>query len=528
MARPLTAALVAGLLVAVLSAGGAGAQTPRFGGTVIHVAGNEPPCLNVLIPACSVTAGWSVPELVLKGAFSLAPGNTLRPELVSTVAYSREPPFTLTYHIRPDAHWSDGVPISAQDFVFTHRAYLTFAPSDIHGTMVRRVRALGPKSVRVVLRTRFAGWRSLFRVVLPHHALVGEDLATVWRDRIDNPKTGRPIGSGPFLVQRWERAKQLTLTRNAEYWGPHRVYLDRLVLRSFRPIEDLRKGEIGILWAPVGPQDGFPRVRGYARGFRPGQGFNHLEIRVGAGGHPALKLKLVRRALAYGIDRIGIVRALFGKVAPNWRPLDSNVFLAQSPFYRPNWDSYRYRPAEARRLLEQAGCRLGADGTYVCNGERLSLRILTTAGNPARELTIQLAQQQLQGVGIEVKPTYAQAGALFAQILTSGNWDLALFGYAYGPDPYGRDDIYGCGGSSNLSGYCQRLVTRDLDQADRILDESEQARVLNRADAQMARDVPVIPLFQGLLAVYVRSNVRNFVTSFPADYWKAEDWWLAR
>ena len=43
----------------------------------------------------------------------------------------------------------------------------------------------------------------------------------------------------------------------------------------------------------------------------------------------------------------------------------------------------------------------------------------------------------------------------------------------------------------------------------------------------MAKDVPVIPLFQGL-AVYVRSNVRNFVMSFPGDYWRAENWWLAR
>ena len=58
-------------------------------------------------------------------------------------------------------------------------------------------------------------------------------------------------------------------------------------------------------------------------------------------------------------------------------------------------------------------------------------------------------------------------------------------------------------------------MTRDLDQADRILDRDQQARVLNRADAQMARDVPVIPLFQGLLAVYVRSNVRNFVHELP-------------
>jgi peptide/nickel transport system substrate-binding protein len=532
----LTAAMAVSLL-AVSGAGGSGAQAPRVGGTVVYAAGNEPPCLNILIPACSsVVAGWAVPGLVLKGAFSFAPGNTLRAQLVSNVEFTRTPPFTLTYHIRPKAHWSDGVQISAQDFVFTHRAILEYVPPDagsdlaIDVTMIRSVRALGPKTVRVVLRTRFAGWRSLFSVVLPRHALAGEDLMNIWTDRIDNPMTGRPIGSGPFLVERWERGKQLTLVRNERYWGPHPAYLNRLVLRTCCSAEDLRNGKADILWAPVGRQEDFPRFPGYRRGFRPGLAFQHIEIRVGPGGHPALKIKLVRRALAYGIDRVGIVQALFGEIDPKRRPLDSNVFLIQSPFYRANWSSYRYRPREARRLLEQAGCRLGADGIYVCAGAPLSLHVFTTAGNPARELIVQLVQRQLRRVGVEVVPTYAPSAALFGPsgVLASGNWDLALFGYAYGPDPKGRDDLYGCGGSGNWTGYCQRLVTRDLDQADRILDRDQQARVLNRADAKMARDVPVIPLLQGLLAVYVRSNVRNVFMSFPADYWKAENWWLER
>ncbi len=529
MRRSIVAVLVAAV-VAAAPAASTPSQTPRVGGTVVYVAGNEPPCLNVLITACSVIAGWSVPELVLKGAFSFAPGNTLRPQLVSNVDYTTQPPFTLIYHIRPEAHWSDGVQISAQDFVFTHqslRKYLPRDSSDPHLTQVRGVRALDPKTVRVVLRARFAGWRTLFSAVLPRHALAGEDLTTVWTDRIDNPKTGQSIGSGPFLVERWERGKQLTLVRNARYWGPHPAYLDRLVLRSFRPAEDLRKGEIGILWSG-GRQEDFPRVPGYRRGFWRGVTFQHVEIRIGQGGHPALKSKLVRRALAYGIDRVGVVRALFGEIAPKWRPLDSNVFLIQSPFYRPNWSIYRYDPDKARRLLEQAGCRLGADAIYDCAEKRLSLRFFTTAGNVTRELTLQLVQEQLRRAGIEVRPNYAPSDVLFGQILPSGEWDLALFGYAYGPDPTGRDDIFGCGGSSNLTGYCDTLVTRDLDQADRILDEDQRARVLNRADREMAKDVPVIPLLQSLGAVYVRSNIRNVFMSFPADYWKAENWWLAR
>ncbi len=530
------AAIVVSLL-AVSGAGGAGAQTPKRGGTVVYGTPNEPPCLNILIPVCSsVPADGFVPGLVLKGAFKIDPGNTFRPDL-ATVEFTRKPPFTLTYHIRPEAHWSDGVPISAQDFVFTHRAIVKYVAPDantnvtLDRTMVRSVRALGPKTVRVVLRTRFAGWRGLFSSVLPRHALAGEDLATVWTDRIDNPKTGQPIGSGPFLVGLWERGKQLTLVRNARYWGPHAAYLDRLVLRSFRQNpEALQRGEGDIHWAIVGRQEDFPRFPGYTRRFRTGMTYQHFEIRLGPGGHPALESKLVRRALAYGIDRVGVIRSLFGEIDPKLQPLDSSVFVSQSPFYRPNWNIYRHRPPEARRLLEQAGCRLGPDGIYVCAGEKLSLRVFTTAGVVWRELAIQLVQKQLRRAGIEVKPIYAPSAALFGPsgILASGDFDLALFGSFSGPDPTGLDDIFGCGGSANLTGYCQRLVTRDLDQADRILDQDERARVLNRADAQMARDVPVIPLLQALVVAYVRSNIRNFVMTALGDYWNAENWWLER
>ena len=72
------------------------------------------------------------------------------------------------------------------------------------------------------------------------------------------------------------------------------------------------------------------------------------------------------------------------------------------------------------------------------------------------------------------------------------------------------------------------VSTRDLDQSDRILDRGQWARVLNRADAQLARDVPVIPLFEVPAVVAVRSSVRNFVPNFLDSIWNAEDWWLER
>lgn len=264
--------IVAGLVAVALAASPAAgsAQSPRAGGTVLLGGFREPACLNVLLAKCYASghptgalAVLLLAEKVLEPAFYVGPDFTWRTRLVSSVTFTRKPPFTLTYRIHRRARWSDGVPITARDFVFTLRTKIA-RKADLPEferpvvERVRSVRAVDAKTVRVVLKSRFASWRVLFGSILPKHALAGENLALVWSDGIVNPKTGRAIGSGPFLVQRWERGSRLTLVRNPRYWGPRPAYLDRLVL-PFRmgsndPVEWFRSGEADVVW------DFFPGV----------------------------------------------------------------------------------------------------------------------------------------------------------------------------------------------------------------------------------------------------------------------------
>jgi len=529
VARALAAALAVSLLavslLAVSGAGGAGAQTPKRGGTVvIGVPSTEIACLNLLYAPCQFDAPFVLGQ-TLEGAFDADYSDlTYRPNLVSRVTFTRNPPFTLTYHIRPKARWSDGAPVTAADFVFTYQVSSREGvdPSWIGDfEPIRSVRAVDAKTLRVVLRTRFAAWRELFPFVLPRHVLVGQDLTAIWRDGIDDPKTGRPIGSGPFLVRSIEgHGRDVVYVRNPAYWGTHEAHLDRLIVRGFPdedPAEALLRGEVDIV-------PGAAQLRG-APGITvitvPNTLLEHLTIRIGAGGHPALGSKLVRRALAYGIDRGAIVRS-----APRGaRLLDNVVFFTNSVFYVPNWAGYRYRPTEARRLLELAGCQPEADGVYSCGGERLSLRFVTTAGNPVRQAVLDLAQTQLRRVGIEVRPSYAPASVLFGQILPSGDFHVALVRSIFAPDPGGRVDIYGCGKGSNVTGYCSRLVTRDLDESTRIFDAKLRAALLNRVDRQLSRAVPVLPLYQAPGTFAFNGALRGVTEDFV---WKSENWWLAR
>ena len=386
------------------------------------------------------------------------------------------------------------------------------------------------KTVRVVLRSRFAGWRNLFPIVLPQHALAGQDLAEIWGDRIDNPKTGRLIGSGPFLVQSWAAREATDARSQPQLLGLSSRLSRRIVIRFCREacnapqtdevLDSLRQGRVDFAFSrDTTTASELRRISGVRVLAAATNGWEHFDI--SQAGHPALRSKLVRRALIYGIDRAAIVRRLFGEIDPKYPLSDSAIFLNTSRYYAANWRGYGYRPALARRLLEQAGCLRGGDGIDVCSGRRLSLRFGTSGGQQLRALTLQLVQEQLRRVGVEVVPVFGQSA------LTSGV-DVQLFSWFESPDPTGFKDIFGCGGSQNFTGYCQRLVTSDLDEADRILDADQRARVLNRADRRIAKDVPVIPLYQVPLVYAYRADLRG-IDPAPFDpFWNAENWWLDR
>ena len=544
--RPVPFAVLALAVAGVVAGGpavGASEQAPKRGGTLVIGTATqaEPSCLNVLLIRCNAPTSLLGPQ-ILPGAYAVLPNATLRPDLVSGGRIVRRQPFTVVYRIRPEARWSDGVPVTARDFVFTHQLLVEHPLGNEDHLKVRRVRAVGAKTVEVVLRAPWVDWRLLFDIVLPRHAVAGQEFESLWKDGIENTRTGQAIGSGPFLLAGWERGKQMTLVRNPHYWGPHTAYLDRVEFRFFPPEDTadlLRRGEIDMIdphWNVLQAQ-ALELHRQRAPGIRVdtvlGTVWDHFAIRQGPGGHPALRKRLVRQAIAYGIDRVAIAReaaALNLASAAASKPLDSVVFLANSPYHERNWSTYRHRPARARQLLERAGCRRGADGIYVCDGIRLSLHFATTAGSQRRELIVRLAQAQLREVGIDVVPVFGPTSAVLGpnSLLTRGDFDVLLFAWVLGAGTEGPADIFGCQQPRNYTGYCDRLVTRDLVNATRTLDLTRRVKLLNRVDVRLARAVPAIPLSQITFPTARRTSVRGVVQNGPGSgFWDLENWWLA-
>lgn len=520
------------VLAVALAAVPASAVGPTPGGSIV-IAG-QVTCPN----------GWFVcpspvaVNQVIGGAFIVGPDLTFRPNLISR-ARVRTSPFTVTYFIRPKAVWSDGVPVSARDFLFTAQLFRSPRYADTVDApsyaAIRDVQVLGPKTVKVVFKSRDAGWRVLFHAVFPQHVLAGQDMSKVWTEGIDNPKTGEPISDGPFFVSSYVPGDHLTLVRNPRYWGAHKAYLYSVVFREFddsvAQIDQLRVGRSDAISPQIQPQlTELKKVSGLTVKTTMGTTFEHVVFRLGPGGNPLLRQLYVRQAIAYGIDRSDLVRRLFGDLVQSPRPLQNLIFVPNGHFYRAHWNGYRLDLAKARALLEQHGCRRGDDGIYVCGGERLSFRFATTALNPTRQLTFSILHEQLARVGIELVPVFATPPVFFGQILQGGDFDLAMFTWVNTPDPGYAVEIWRCGGSENYSGYCNRGLSRRLVGSDGILDETGRAAALNAVDARLARDLPAIPLFQKPTVVAYR-NALHGVADNPTDegwVWNLGDWWLNR
>src|SRR6266540_4149088 len=464
-----------------------GKPKPRRGGKVIVALNLESPSLNPYLG----TGNAPVSNQILASAYHVVgkEGRSV-PDLIVGDPKITTTPFSLTYTIKKKARWSDGTPITARDFVFTWQvlARSTFKIPDETREQyepIAHAKILGPKRVRFVFRNPVLEWKDLFAPVLPQHALTGEDFDKVWRDQIDNPKTGRPISSGPFIFESWSRGSRLTLARNDEYWGK-KAHLDRLVFRFLLP-------------------------------------------EFGAQGDPALKKPFVRQAIAHAIDRRSLTSQLFREIAPGLKTGQSAVYLPFQRGYRPHWNLWTYSPQKAIRLLRSHDCRTGSDGIFSCQGRRLSFRFASTAGSVLRERTFDLIEPELRRVGIDLVKAFSPRQLFFDTLLPQGDWDLALFAWFYGLDPagVGLENIWGCKGSNNVTGYCNHKVTTLLRTASAQRKASLRARLLNRADALMARDLPTLPLFVRPGYVIYNSRIRN-VKWNPIDaLWNAQDWWIA-
>ncbi|MGH3896771.1 MAG: ABC transporter family substrate-binding protein [Pseudonocardiaceae bacterium] len=191
------------------------------------VGGFNPHTLADLTPVSGAVAG-----LLLPSAFHQTPAGqwVVDDTLLNSAEVTNTAPFTVTYRIRRNAQWSDITPIAAEDFGYlaeqmrTQPGVLDSAGYQLIDQVVSRD---GGKTAEVVFHRPYAGWRTLFRHLLPAHLL--KDAPGGWSKGLD---AGLPVSGGPFAMVSVDPSRgEMLLVRNDRYWDAP-AQLDRILFRQ--------------------------------------------------------------------------------------------------------------------------------------------------------------------------------------------------------------------------------------------------------------------------------------------------------
>ncbi len=568
----MAAAAVAVSVVAVTPAtsGAATKASAASGGTATMALDEDLAGFNVNTSAASQLALQEIMNMVWPQAFIV--NNKLQPVLnsqllESAVQSTANGTQTVVYTLNPKAVWSDGTPITADDFIYNWQAqsgnpaytdvggqpyddastagYSQIAsvvgsdPSGgaacAPGSTADRDAGLCPngRTVTVTFKPSFADWRSLFTNIVPAHVArtVG------WNTGFTGPT--QVISGSWFKIASAKDNQSVVLTRNPTYWAEP-AKLKTLVFQFFSDdnqlVPALQNNEVSIInpssvnLSIVQTADQVPNTKKVTL---PGLEFEHFDFNQA---DPYLAKLQVREAIAHGVNRQSIITRTVGEISKGITPLGSRMLVPSQKGYAGT--DYAYDPGESRRLLQQAGFSKGSDG-YVRpddgpqKGNDLTFTIQSTAGNSLRSATEVLFQAQMKAIGIKIVIQNYDANTL-GNNLPNGTYQIAEFAWATTPFVSGNQPIYcsytnsaTCG--SNWTHSANARVDALMSQGSAAATTVTEVGDYNKADAILWRTMVTLPLYQTPQFFAWSNSLKGVLpnTSSVGVTWNAEDWSIA-
>lgn len=514
-ATPLKACLAACLTVAVAS--GCVSREERFGKVLIFGKSKDA----VKLDPAEVNEGESsaVTQNIYDTLVAFKPGTTaIAPSLAQSWKVSPDG-LRYTFTLRQGVRFHDGTAFDAAAVKFNFDRQRDPKHPGHHGVyeywlnffepVVAGVAAPDAHTVVVTLKqvdATFLSNLALFSMGIVSPAAIlkyGKDIVR------------HPVGTGPFTFVTWVPSQKIILDANPDYWGG-KPAIDKLV---FKPIPEnsvrlleLENGSIHGM-SGINPDD-VARIQRHPRlNLRTGPGMNVGYLTLNMDKKPLDDVR-VRRAIAHAIDKEAMVKAFFaggtlGQAAKN--PLPPSVWG-----YNDDIRDYRHDPAEARRLLKEAG---------LPNGFKLTLWALPVARPymPQGQRTAEAIQADLKRVGIDVTITTFEWGT-YLDKLSKGDHQAALIGWnGDNGDPdnflYTILDADNArpGSASNYSFYRDPAVHKLLVAARRVAAQPARTKLYREAQERIHADAPLVPLFHSTQLVVFRKEVEGFVVSPMSD-----------
>jgi len=482
------------------------------GGTLTIGAEQEPDCFDWLGTCAGSSWGlWmaevnTIPSAFVDAGVGATLNNVPGPVLAGAPVLATSPVETITYKINPAAHWSDNVPITCSDFVYT--ADQQQNAKDIYDRTgyvdIGSVTCPDPATVVVKYKPgkTFASYQQLFSGsvgIMPSHILKGKDRDALMKD-------GYTWSGGPWIAK-WNKGDSIVLTPNANYWGSK----PKLTQVTFKFLADTssefqayKSGQVSMIY----PQPQLDVVDAIGQGLpNSNTVYNAKTASVEAlwinNEKAPFNTVAFRQAFAYAIDRDAIVNRLFGKLGVTAAVNSLNPFVVAAYSDQNAWANYKLDLGKVTSIMSGAGWAKGADGIWAKGGVRASFTINSTTSNKRRELTETVMQQQLKTAGFEMKIANQKAGDLFGTTLPNGDYQIALFANVLTSPTPGECNIFctsniptAANGNSGNNWYRVSIPSLDplLQSVDSSLDDQTRMTDAKQADDIMATNQVSLPL----------------------------------
>ncbi|MDR2734169.1 MAG: ABC transporter substrate-binding protein [Spirochaetota bacterium] len=518
ISRAFCAILFAGTLASC------GTSAPRDPHTYYGLLSGEPNYLNYVPYSSAYEAQAISPIYASLFEMDLNDTNRLIP-LLATNIITHTDRRSFTVHMRHDAVWEDGVPVTARDLEFTWRMII-----DPAGGAQNKISDLGEiESITLLNDFSFtARWKRANVNALLTLAGMTPIPEHIWRGKsmLDPELNRKPVGNGPWRFEAWKTGSQISYVTNARWWGERKPWFHRIVFRIIpeegSALAALKKGNIDLMdslraitWLDFTEANKGERF-GALRNISTSYGLIAWQQK----NSPFFADARVRRAMTLCLDREAILKSIYRGIGA----------VQGGPYYRSSWAEdtdlapLPYDPKQAAQLLDEAGWIPDAKtGTRTKDGKPFRFEILLSQGSENGRATAVILQSELSKLGVDMQIRSLE-WSVFNKRLTAREFTAALFGWNNSVDC----DVYDLWHSSmqddglNHIGYANPELDLLLERARATFDMPERVRIAHRIHRIIHEDQPYTFLIANEnLSLYdtrvqgVQTSVRGVYSSWP-------------
>ncbi|MGN4754092.1 ABC transporter substrate-binding protein [Bacillus cereus group sp. MYBK220-1] len=415
---------------------------------------------------------------------------------------------TYTFHLRKDLKFSDGSPLTADDVAFTltllhDKAYegeVDISQYAVKGgkeykegkaTSIEGIQVVDPQTIKIT--TEKVNSQAIFVLggTVLSKAYYGKDYKQ--NTSLDYLKDlyGKPLAAGPYKFEKYIPGQEVRFVANENYYAgkPKIQNFIYKITSGDTKLQLFQTGEVDHTGLGTGDE-----VIEQAKALE----FANIQIETAPSfsyiymnnNKPYLKDKKVRQALIYGLDRKKYVDTA----------LKGYGTVANVPIHPTSWayteegvNKYEYDKEKAKKLLDEAGWKVGSDGIREKDGQKLKLSYFGPSSAKDSDLLIPIAKENYKEIGVEFNPEFMDFNTMLSKV-NKGDYDLASVSTPITSDPSETAGEYLSTANETSLGYKNAKVDELIQKGIETVDIEKRKPIYKELYKELSDDPPVILL----------------------------------